>query len=50
MKVQMIQASRINNFEEKINEFIRYKEIIDIKYSTVVFGGNIIYSTMILYK
>lgn len=61
IKVKVIKLSNFdlgpfdnleNLFEEKVNQFIEDRMIVDIKYQTAISSGtgNLIHSAMVIYK
>lgn len=52
MKVKILYDSYINELEEKINEFINGKEIVNISFSDACSNNGLLgtYSALILYK
>lgn len=54
MKVQYFYADKIDTLQNEINEWIKGNKkilkIIDIKYSTTVRYGAILFSSIIIYK
>lgn len=50
IKVKVIARSDIRDFEHFINEFIKDKNIIDIKYNPVCVDKVIAHRALIIYK
>lgn len=50
MKVEIIQEDNCFDLKKAINEFIKNKNVIGIKYSTTSHGYHIYNSALIMYK
>lgn len=55
MKIKIFPYMDINNLEDEINQFVKNKKIIDIKFTSVAHGDisdgiNYIQNAMILYE
>lgn len=50
MKVKIIHQYRDRPLDLSINDFIKDKEVIDIKYSMCAYGGDSFDSALVIYK
>lgn len=50
MKVKIIHQYRERPLDLSINDFIKDKEVIDIKYSMCAYGGDSFDSALVIYK
>lgn len=52
MKVEIFDDTNVGDLENTINDFIKDKEVIDIKYSSILESeyNQIIFSVLIMYK
>lgn len=52
MKVEIFDNTNVGDLENTINDFIKDKEVIDIKYSSILESeyNQIIFSVLIMYK
>ena len=50
MKIKLIESNKPGIFESKLNEFIKDKKVVDIKYATNIGGFGSWWSALVLYN
>ena len=49
-RVETVQTEEISQLDKLVNEIIEQRKVIDVKLTTTVFQGKILYTALVLFE